>query len=229
MVTPHPEEPNYREFLDALSESSREAFAAACTERSLPANRLLFAQGEPHTDTFLVMDGLVRTYYLSPLGKEITLAFWPCGGLIGGPDFFGPTPHIWSARTVKPTTVWSLPGESLRALTRDDTGIAGAVMEVLGFKTHWISVLLQTFTTECVTDRLAHHLVRLGEMHGVEQENGLAIEHAFTQQDLASMVGATRQWVSMTLNQLQRAGLISLEGRTVIINDLEALRSFGRP
>lgn len=217
------------DILARLEPASRAELERRCTARRVSAGTVLFAQGEPHTETFFLQNGLVRTFYLSPSGKEITLAFWSAGDLIGGPDFFGDSPHIWSARCVKDTSLLAVAGPELRALTRAHPDLCECVVDALAFKTHWLSVLLQSLTTECVTDRLAHQLVLLCSIYGVEDKDGIAIRHEFTQEDLAGMVGATRQWVSMVLNQLQRAGLIRVRNRHLVIRDPDALMRFGHP
>ena len=214
--------------LDRLTPESRGAFEANSRPVDAPAGSVLFAQGEPHTDTFLVGDGLVRTYYLAPNGKEITLAFWSRGNLIGGPDFFGAARHVWSAATVKASTLLAIEGETLRTLARRHFDLAEWIIETLSFKTRWSSLLFQSIATECVTNRLAHQLVRLSEMYGRPDEDGVAIAHEFTQEDLAGMIGATRQWVSTTLAELQRADLILLRNRRLVIRNPDELRNFDR-
>jgi len=61
--------------------------------RRTPANfkrgDVLFMQGARHATDFLVTSGAIQTYYVSPLGKEITLAYWSTGDFLGGPDFLG--------------------------------------------------------------------------------------------------------------------------------------------
>jgi CRP-like cAMP-binding protein len=228
-IQPEPELDGSRQtdILARLQPASRREFERHCTHVDATSGDVIFAQGEIHHDSFLITSGLVRTYYLSPLGKEITLAFWSDGNLIGGPDFFGGSPHVWSARCVKDTTMLAIDGPTLKQLTQRLPDLADSVIDALTFKMRWISVLLQTFATECVINRLAHQLARLADMHGYQHDDGVAIRHEFTQEDLATMVGATRQWVSMTLNQMQRANLITFKNRRLIVRDLEALRRFG--
>lgn len=216
----------HTDFLAGLTDADRAAFLGRCEVRRAPAGTTLFSQGQPHTESFVVARGLIRTYYLSPVGKEITLAFWAAGHLVGGPDFFGSSCHVWSARSVKDTDVYALDGAVLKQLVLSSPGIAESVIDALVFKIHWLSHLFQKFATESVTDRLAHQLVRLCEMHGHPQADGVSIEHEFTQEDLANMVGATRQWVSITLSELQRAGLVRIEKRRLMVLDLEALRNY---
>jgi CRP/FNR family transcriptional regulator, cyclic AMP receptor protein len=213
------------DFLDRLNTEAKEIFLNACVEMRAEPGEVLFRQGSPHVLTYLIDRGLIRTYYLSPLGKEITLAFWSDGNLIGGPDMFGSTPHVWSAQAIKDTRLWVIDGRTFRRVACGNPVVAGAVMDALAFKVHWLSVLFQTFATESVTDRLAHQIVRLSEMYGRPHPEGTVIAHEFTQEDLANMVGATRQWVSITLNELQRAGLVGVDKRRLILRDLAGLRS----
>lgn len=216
------------DFLDRLGDDDRRLFLAHCAERVVSRGEVLFEQGQPHSNTFLIDQGLIRTYYLSPQGKEVTLAFWADGNLIGAPDLFGSTPHVWSAQAVKETRIKVIEGPRFREIACAHPGIAAVVMDALAFKVHWLSVLFQTFATESVTDRLAHQLIRLSEMHGQPHTEGTAIAHEFTQEDLANMVGATRQWISITLNELQRAGLVLVENRRLIVRDLQGLRDSAR-
>ncbi len=216
--------PLQADFLERLHEDDRQVFLDHCVDVDAARGTVLFEQGQPHRDTFLIDKGLIRTYYLSPQGKEITLAFWADGNLIGAPDMFGDTPHVWSAQATRDTRVKVIDGASFHRLACTRPGITAAVLDTLAFKVHWLSVLFQTFATESVTDRLAHQLIRLSEMHGEPHSEGTVIIHEFTQEDLANMVGATRQWISITLTELTRAGLVRVENRKLIVRDLDGLR-----
>ncbi len=57
--------------------------------------------------------------------------------------------------------------------------------------------------TRSITERLAHLLLHLVELYGVQDPDGVAIEAAFTHADLAHMVGATRQWITISLKRMQ--------------------------
>lgn len=220
---PHPpsRQPN---ILTALSGSERALFLSACSERRFAPDEELFTQGEPHTGTYVVIDGLVRTYYTSAVGKEMTLGFWSDGDWVGGPDFFGNSPgHVWSAQTVEESTMLLIAGSKLRQLATQIPGIALAVIDSLTFKLHWMSILLQTLGTESVSHRLAALLVKLAEIYGERRHDGIAIRYPFSQEDLATMVGASRQWVSTAFAKLQRQQIVRYDRRQLVIIDLEKL------
>ena len=76
----------------------------------------VFTQGERHNGIFLIEQGRVRTYYIGPSGKELTLAYWTPGHFVGGPEVFGGGVHMWSAVTMEQTRLAHLPGHAVRHL-----------------------------------------------------------------------------------------------------------------
>ena len=68
--------------------------------RCLTDNETLFAQGERHDGVFLIESGLIRTFYMSPAGREITLAYWQPGNIVGTPQVLGTGTHMWSGVAV---------------------------------------------------------------------------------------------------------------------------------
>jgi CRP-like cAMP-binding protein len=84
-------------------------------------------------------------------------------------------------------------------------------------------MLLQIMSTGSVTDRMAHLLVQLGKMYGEETPQGVTISHMFSQEDLAGMVGASRQWVNQTLKDFQTSGLVSIDRRRITLVNIDAL------
>jgi hypothetical protein len=86
--------------------------------------------------------------------------------------------------------------------------LAIGIIEGLSFKGKCYSALAQILGTRSASERLAHLLLQLAEIYGQPTKNGIFIDAAFTHVDLAHIVGATRQWVTMTLKRLQSCGAI---------------------
>jgi len=211
--------------LEQLSGDDRRRFLDRCTELTFRTRDAIFSQNLPTTATFIILDGLVRTYYLSPVGREVTMAFWSTGDLIGGPAFFGERPrHIWSAQAMGPTRVLAISTKALKRLARELPAVALGVIDALSFKLHWISLMLQTMGTESVTQRLATLLLRLSETYGEPSHEGTVIRYPFSQADLASMVGASRPWVSTMFGRLQREGIVATRSRHIVIMQLAKLK-----
>ena len=153
------------------------------------------------------------------------MAFWTAGDLIGGPAFFGERPqHIWSAQAIVPTRVLTISTKALKQLAQELPAVALGIIDALSFKLHWVSLMLQTMGTESVTQRLATLLLRLSETYGEPTPEGTAIRYPFSQADLASMVGASRPWVSTTFGRLQKEGIVAMRRRHIVIIRIEKLK-----
>jgi CRP/FNR family transcriptional regulator, cyclic AMP receptor protein len=209
----------------ALPPEDKAELLAACTRKSVTKGGSVFTQGTLHTATFIIEHGLVRTYYTSSTGKEVTMAYWSDGDLIGGPNVLtADTLHVWSARAVEDAEVWCIAADELERLVRTRPAIARFVIDSLTLKLFWLSALVQAFGTQSVFLRLAYLLLKLADVYGVPTRNGVAIRYHFTQEDLANMVGATRQWVSITLRHFENDGIVRRSKRQLEILNVELLR-----
>ncbi|MGI9386239.1 MAG: Crp/Fnr family transcriptional regulator [Methyloligellaceae bacterium] len=204
--------------LDRLKDSDRRRVLSRIHRVKLEPRSTLFQQGEWNTGIYIVETGLIRTFYTSPTGREITLAYWPPDNLVGGPDVFGESIHMWSGMAVKTSNLIAIKGDDLRALMEEIPQLAIGVVEALVYKGKCFSSLIQMLGTRSVSERLAQLLLMLVEMHGERDvSGGIAIRRQFTHQDLAHMVGASRQWVTTTLDRLQRQGVVHIRKRQVVV------------
>jgi CRP-like cAMP-binding protein len=176
---------------------------------------MLFSQGEAHDGIYLIESGRVRVFYIAPSGREITLAYWHPGNFVGGPEVFGAGSHIWSGVAATNVAALHLPGAVLRTLAGQIPALAIGLIEGLSFKGKCYSAMAQMLGTRSVTERLAHLLLHLADLYGAPTPRGVLIATKFSHQDLANMVGATRQWVTMSLKRLDQQGVVAL-GRASI-------------
>lgn len=185
----------------------------------------LFRQGEPHQGIFVLRTGIVRSFYVSPSGREITLAKWKPGNFVGGPEVFGGGLHVWSGVGVECGEAIRLPGPVVRRLMTEIPNFAVGLVDGLAFKGKCYSALLQMLGTRSVLERLARLLLNLAEEQGVQTLDGVVIDCAPTHEELAAMVGATRQWVSMTMDRFRSGGLIDVKKRRIAFVRSAALRA----
>lgn len=233
MPTPAPARDPDREWrarepgiLENLSREDRALFLSRCSEQSYRRGEYLCKQGGMHAENFVVAAGLVRTFYVAPSGREITLGYWSSGNLLGGPNFFETCPHIWSAQAVRESRSYVIKAADFRTLTLEVPAIADCVMRALSFKMHWFSLLCQMLGTESAQRRVARLLQILARVYGVERPDGTALRVNFTQEEIGNMVGASRPWVSRAFGELQRAGALRLDAAHHVVLDPAALETF---
>ena len=125
--------------------------------------------------------------------------------------------HQWSGVATSNSSVVQLPGKDLRALVVEVPNLAIGLIEGLAFKGKCYSALAQMLGTRSITERLAHLLLHLVDLYGVRDEDGVAIGASFTHADLAHMVGATRQWITISLKRMQEKGIVASRKSQIVV------------
>lgn len=195
--------------------------------RKFPAGELLFQQGDRQRGLYIIHAGTVRAFYTAPSGREITLAYWQAGDLLGADRIYESGAFRWSCQTVSQTEAYSILESDMRTLVANVPELAVAMIEALSFKVQWLSGLVQALGTESVSRRLAHVLDTLCELYGIESDQGITINAPFTHEDLAAMVGASRQWVTMALARFQERGVLKLGKRRIEVLRRDLLANSG--
>lgn len=211
-------------FLDQLSLEEIRSVRRASSSVAVDPGESIFIQGDPHNGIYLIEAGRVRTYYSGPSGKEITLAYWTPGHFVGGPEVFGGGTHMWSGVAVESSRLSYLPGTAIRQLVQSIPSFAVCLIDGLVAKGKCYSALVQMLGTRSVTERLAQLLLILAEIDSGAGGKRLIVRRRITHEQLASIVGSTRQWVTSTLSRLQRRGVLTIGRDSLIIERPEALR-----
>lgn len=193
---------------------------------SFSAGQDVFRQGDPHQGMFIILSGEVRTYYIGPSGREITLAYWSPGNLVGGPVIFGGGRHMWSGRAMRATQVLHVRGRELRRLMTTIPNLAIGLVEALEHKGKCYSAMIHMLGTRSASERLAQMLLLMAERDGRRTKAGVSIARRLTHDDLAKLVGATRQWITTTLERFESEGVIGVHRTRLVILDQAKLRRF---
>jgi CRP/FNR family transcriptional regulator, cyclic AMP receptor protein len=183
----------------------------------------LLRQGEIGDGIHIILSGVVESTYCGPQGRELMLSTWQRGDFVGAPYVLGNHRHSWSARAVGRVEAQHLDQKAIRGLIAQSPGFAIALIECLGFKGETYSTLAQTLGGQKVAERLMLLLVKLCE-NAAQADNGSIQLGRITQANLARMIGATRQSISLVLGRLQDEGIISTWPTKMVVNDLPALR-----
>lgn len=215
--------PRQPSLIDRLRDEDRSRVLLHARRRALKPGESLFAQGDPHDGIVIVESGRIRSFYIAPSGREITLAYWFPGNFIGGPDVFGGGTHMWAAVAVQKSEVTTLPGRPLRDLAATIPDLALGLIDALAFKARCYSAVAQMLGTRSVSERLAQLLLFLAQTYGIEEPGGIFIGASFTHGELAHLVGATRQWVTISLARLQREGVVQYRRGMLLIRKPDLL------
>ncbi|APG93468.1 transcriptional regulator, Crp/Fnr family (plasmid) [Sinorhizobium americanum] len=210
-------------FLDALKPQEWERLRALGRQLSFATGEAIFTQGDKHGGIFIIEAGDVRVFYTAPSGREITLAYWTKGHFIGGPEMTGGGTHIWSGEALSACRILFLPAPAVETLVVELPSFALCLLQGLAAKGRCYSAMAQMLGTRSVIERLAQFLINLGHLHGVRDGRAIIINAKVTHDQIAAMVGSTRQWVTMMMKRFQTEGVVTVTARHIRIERPHAL------
>ncbi|NJM42576.1 MAG: Crp/Fnr family transcriptional regulator [Anaerolineae bacterium] len=205
-------------YFAALSGADLEYLATRMTECHYHAGEMIFVEGDPCLGLYIVHQGEVRIYKLSPEGREQVLHYVKPGQSFNEVPVFdeGPTPANVVALT--PCAVWIVPRSLILEFMRTRPEMAMTIIRNIGRRLRHLVGLVADLSLRTVTNRLAKLLL--------DTAAGDQTARVLTQQEMAAQLGTVREVVARALKQLESCGYIHIErGRIIIVNrqGLEAL------
>lgn len=200
-----------------LTEDQRAIVLACAERRRIAKGAAVFAQGEPRASVFIIDRGIVRTFYTSPTGREFTLMYWQPGNLVGIPELLEEGIYRWSGFAVTPTDVLAFKCTILRSLVVQMPELSLGLIEALEFKSKCSSMVIEMLSTMNVSERLSQALRNIAEVHGERTGEEIVLRAPFTHEALATMVGASRQWVTTELHNLEKRSILRIGRRRITI------------
>lgn len=187
-------------------------------------NELIFAQGDRGDGLCILMEGHVSISRQNLEGDELILAVYEPGEYFGELALFDNEPRSANATSIDDTVLLHLSQQGFRSFIEAHPGAVFSCLQVIVRQMRRLTDLADEIALLDIRRRLARRLVRLAEQHAfaTDEERSIAM-FRITQQQLASMLGATRESVNKHLNQFVDEGLIRLERGKIRILDLKRL------
>jgi CRP/FNR family cyclic AMP-dependent transcriptional regulator len=213
-------------FLAALSEDDLTWLAKRVLRRKFKRGDIIFLKDDPGQSMFIVEDGAVRIYVPGTQGADLTLAVVQPGEFFGDLSLLDGRPRSASAEAVRDSTLLTLEREDLTELVRSRPDAALAILEVISLRLRETDQMATDLAFLDVSGRLARRLLDLAATSGRPLDGGILIQTPITQEELANMIGVTRESVNRNLGLFRRLGLIGRDGRRIVIYDEASLRSY---
>ncbi|MBI2561736.1 MAG: Crp/Fnr family transcriptional regulator [candidate division NC10 bacterium] len=195
--------------------------------RTFQPGQMIFIEGEPSRGLWFLKEGRVRIYRMSADGREQGLCLMRAGMCCGCPLFYGET-NPASAQAVETVTMYFIEADVALRLAEQDSEIGRALFSVFAKGEQILSSLLVSLSCSHLTSRLAQILLEHAEAEEGPGRRQQRPELAFGHQDLAGLLGTSREAVTRALDRLQRTGAIELGRKRIVILDRERLRAQAR-
>ncbi len=202
--------------------------AAAALHTSMAQNRLrrgevLFREGDSGDKLYIVMEGKVKLGRTSADGRENLLAILGPGQMFGELSLFDPGPRSATVTAVTDTTFASLSHDDLLRWLEGRPTVARGLLTQLAGRLRKANDVVADLVFSDVPGRVAKALLDLADRFGRSADDGVHVHHDLTQEELAQLVGASRETVNKALADFAHRGWLRLEGKTVVLLDHERL------
>ena len=207
----------------ALDDDAAGALRASMSEVSVARGRVLFDEGDPGDRLYVVTHGKIKLGRTSADGRENLLAVLGPGEMFGELSLFDPGPRTATATAVTDTRLIGLGHDDLQPWLAGRPEVAGQLLTALARRLRRTNESLADLVFSDVPGRVAKALLDLAQRFGSPTEHGLHVTHDLTQEELAQLVGASRETVNKALADFAQRGWVRLEARAVDILDVERL------
>jgi CRP/FNR family transcriptional regulator len=205
-----------------LTEAELTFLAQRAVFRRFAAGELIFSEGESCPGLYVIESGFVKIFKASASGREQVLTIDGPGQAIAELPVFDGGAYPASAQAVQDSVLVFISKQDFQSLCVSYPKVALKVLRVLGLRLRNLVSIIEELSFTTVRSRLASLLVRFART-GKKTPAGIEINLAMSNQELAAQIGTVRELISRNLGRLQAAGLVQLEGRTVVIPNLERL------
>ncbi|MHC8495854.1 MAG: Crp/Fnr family transcriptional regulator [Actinomycetes bacterium] len=207
----------------ALDAEAAVALRASMVETLAPRGTIIFNEGEIGDHMYVIVGGKIKLGHASSDGRESLLAVLGPGEIFGELSLFDPGPRTATATALTDARVLALGNTSLHPWLAGRPEVAEALLAALARRLRRTNDALADLVFSDVPGRVAKALLELADKFGAWHEEGTLVKHDMTQEELAQLVGASRETVNKALADFTQRGWIRVDQREVLLLSVDRL------
>ncbi|KPJ90361.1 MAG: hypothetical protein AMJ53_13770 [Gammaproteobacteria bacterium SG8_11] len=213
------------DFISHLDFQDRQALYHLGSHRYYHRGELVFHVGASSDEVFVLQEGRVKVFELSKEGKEVILWFCFPGELFGLSEVFQRSGREVNAQACGQVEVLAIKKADFERYLKQHTHLAIYVIELLAYRLRELSDVLLNIASDDVTSRVVKLLSRLCSRYGKLLDSDIVLDIALTHQEMADMIGTTRQTVTTVLSMLRKKGVLTMKQRSIYLQDITWIES----
>jgi CRP-like cAMP-binding protein len=211
------------DLFERLTPVERRRLETRAFMRTFKRREIIYFPSEPGESVLVVLKGKVKIKTITPDGKETIFAFFGEGEIFGELALLETQPRNEYAEAVEDAEVLAIPRDELLGLMEQRPDIALHITKLVGLRRRRIENRLRNILFRSNRERVAALLLELIESHGEQEPDGWQIRLELSHQDLANLIGATRETVTLTLGRLKKEKLIKMHRRRIKVLERDRL------
>jgi len=211
------------EFFSGLTSLELDEVRSLLEEKDFKKGDTLFHEGEPPSHLWFVMEGEVKVFKEYASGKSAIMGIFGEGGTVAEVAIIDGKSYPATCQAVTNVKVAQMKrGDALRIMT-SNSKIALRIMMGLSTKLRTLTSDLGSMSVLSVIRRLSRFLLKLSDKMGVKDKDGIRFELFLTRKDMAECIGTSFEVAVRALSKLQNDNVLEIEGKKVLIKELEEL------
>ena len=201
-------------FFSNLSEENLEIITKHAIRRSFPKNATIINEGDQTDSLYVVEKGRAKAFLTDRSGREIVLGIIPEGSYFGEIALLDREPRSANVMTLEPSTFLIISHNDFQQCLSENIEIAMNMLSALTERIRDLTGSIKSLALSNVYRRIVNTLLKMA----VEKDGKLFIEDKLTQQDIANMVGSSREMVNKIFHDLIEGGYISTKNKQITIH-----------
>jgi CRP-like cAMP-binding protein len=211
--------------VEVLSDQEQDELHREMSAGDYKAGTPIYRVGDPSDTVYKLHHGLVRLTRPSDRGQHLTIAILGPGQIFGETSLADEPARQWIAETLEDSRVCWISKSALLRFAERNSKLSFRITKLVGDRLTELDNRLSDVLFLTARGRMARVLLKIGKRFGVPSgdKNRIQLAIALTHQDLAELIGSTRETASTAIGDLRRQEFINTDGDTIILNDVEAL------
>lgn len=214
------------DIFSGLSKQDLDKVGAIAHEKTIPRKEIIYTPEDKNEVMFILKKGRVRIFKLSAEGKMITLAILKDRDIFGAMSLIKGGVSKAYAETLEDSYICAIRQEDFHNLIKEIPEIALGLIEKINQKLKEAEDRIADLVFRDVPGRIASVLLKLAEQFGKDSPAGTQISFKITHQELADMVGTTRETATVILNELKEDNVLKIEEKYITVLDEKALKEW---
>jgi CRP/FNR family transcriptional regulator len=211
-----------------LDDDSWQSLRTRLKQSSSSRASAIFTEGDPGGELHVILSGKVKISRAAADGRENLLAVLGPGDLFGELSLFNPGPRTATATAITDVQLATFSHDDLRPVIIEQPEVAAELLRALAERLRQTNDAMADLVFTDVPGRVAKALLSLAERFGETDPDGVRVHHDLTQEELAQLVGASRETVNKALSDFAGRGWLRVDARSVVLLDVERLRRRAR-
>lgn len=209
-----------------LAEEELDEISRLARVRNYKKNMIIFMEGEPGEALYFVVSGKVKITKTSSDGREQILHIFQHGDVFAEVVLMDGGPYPATAEVIEAGQIGMLMNQDVENLIRAKPDIAIKLLRIMSKRLRMAQAQVRDLALKDTYGRLAGMLLMLGREHGEDTPNGIKIDLPLSRQELANLIGTTRETVTRVLSDFKKYKCLELDKHTIIITNQNKLKAW---